>query len=315
MKRRSAIRAMKFVLASHAAASRFRSCCWVAGARVARRPGILLFWRRKPKTSRHRHVGRTTQLSAIWAPQLNLHFGAKVSEKVSRESAPKNFGLNATRSRYPVVLNRYRTTLRVVAAAAPGPRVYRSLKILYQQSRVALAAPGMEPSRQTPATHAPTPLARQVHSSEERRRTRVISRTVRTFATKTLASNTAEYQHYTRELRFRTVVRDALSPSSHSSARAELRLAGPPDLVWRRGPQPSASVMESHTGQIPSTATPSGAHAVRSPEPVVQGATIPAAPFSVHPANHDPAFIDRLTDDVIRKVERRVRIERERRGL
>ena len=29
----------------------------------------------------------------------------------------------------------------------------------------------------------------------------------------------------------------------------------------------------------------------------------------------DPAFVDRLTDDVIRRVERRVRIERERRGL
>jgi hypothetical protein len=29
----------------------------------------------------------------------------------------------------------------------------------------------------------------------------------------------------------------------------------------------------------------------------------------------DPRFVDRLTDDVIRRVERRVRIERERRGL
>jgi hypothetical protein len=29
----------------------------------------------------------------------------------------------------------------------------------------------------------------------------------------------------------------------------------------------------------------------------------------------DPALLDRLTDDVIRRVEKRVRIERERRGL
>jgi hypothetical protein len=29
----------------------------------------------------------------------------------------------------------------------------------------------------------------------------------------------------------------------------------------------------------------------------------------------DPALLDRLTDDVIRRVERRVRIERERRGV
>jgi hypothetical protein len=29
----------------------------------------------------------------------------------------------------------------------------------------------------------------------------------------------------------------------------------------------------------------------------------------------DPGMMDRLTDDVIRRVERRVRIERERRGI
>jgi hypothetical protein len=29
----------------------------------------------------------------------------------------------------------------------------------------------------------------------------------------------------------------------------------------------------------------------------------------------DPRLVDRLTDDVIRRLERRVRIERERRGL
>jgi len=32
-------------------------------------------------------------------------------------------------------------------------------------------------------------------------------------------------------------------------------------------------------------------------------------------ADLDPALLDRLTDDVIRRVERHVRIERERRGL
>jgi hypothetical protein len=32
-------------------------------------------------------------------------------------------------------------------------------------------------------------------------------------------------------------------------------------------------------------------------------------------ADLEPGLLDRLTDDVIRRVERRVRIERERRGL
>ncbi|HEV8209501.1 MAG TPA: hypothetical protein VGP77_05245 [Vicinamibacterales bacterium] len=35
----------------------------------------------------------------------------------------------------------------------------------------------------------------------------------------------------------------------------------------------------------------------------------------VRPGDFEPGVLDRLADDVIRRVERRVRIERERRGL
>lgn len=38
-------------------------------------------------------------------------------------------------------------------------------------------------------------------------------------------------------------------------------------------------------------------------------------PATVRFADFEPGLVDRLTDDVIRRVERRVRIERERRGL
>jgi hypothetical protein len=49
----------------------------------------------------------------------------------------------------------------------------------------------------------------------------------------------------------------------------------------------------------------------------------PAAPAAeamrtripVRPGDFEPGVLDRLADDVIRRVERRVRIERERRGL
>jgi hypothetical protein len=36
---------------------------------------------------------------------------------------------------------------------------------------------------------------------------------------------------------------------------------------------------------------------------------------AVRLASLDPALVDRLADDVIRRVERRLRIERERRGI
>jgi len=36
---------------------------------------------------------------------------------------------------------------------------------------------------------------------------------------------------------------------------------------------------------------------------------------TLHLRDFDPSLLNRLTDDVIRRVERRARIERERRGL
>jgi hypothetical protein len=45
----------------------------------------------------------------------------------------------------------------------------------------------------------------------------------------------------------------------------------------------------------------------------VEGRKDPLAVLS--PASFDPRLLDRLTDDVLRQVERRIRIERERSGL
>jgi hypothetical protein len=44
-------------------------------------------------------------------------------------------------------------------------------------------------------------------------------------------------------------------------------------------------------------------------------AEVPVRSAAVRYADFEPGLIDRLTNDVIHRVERRVRIERERRGL
>jgi len=74
----------------------------------------------------------------------------------------------------------------------------------------------------------------------------------------------------------------------------------PPELMWRSAPRPAAEIV-AETPRADSRSAP--AH--------------PMAPqrAAVQLKDFDGALLDRLTDDVIRRVERRARIERERRGL
>lgn len=82
-----------------------------------------------------------------------------------------------------------------------------------------------------------------------------------------------------------------------------------PDLVWRSEPPPytPATVERSISAAAPAV-TPLGA---AGPAPFEQ----PPGPWGASIAGVlDPAMIDRVADNVIGRVERRIRIERERRG-
>lgn len=90
-----------------------------------------------------------------------------------------------------------------------------------------------------------------------------------------------------------------------------------PDIVWRR---PAAPVTTREAGEPTrrgiATSSRELAGSIQAPArsaaDAVAGST---PPLPLQPIPFDAALVDRLTDDVIRRVERRVRIERERRGL
>lgn len=84
-------------------------------------------------------------------------------------------------------------------------------------------------------------------------------------------------------------------------------------FVWRKGEVdtiatparvPASSPSQPSTPPMFNDSTPARSEQMR----VQPSMRLPAAPL-------DAATVDRLTDDVIRRIERRVRIERERRGL
>ena len=90
--------------------------------------------------------------------------------------------------------------------------------------------------------------------------------------------------------------------------------ARPPELVWRSVPSPSPQARID--GEAPSRRA-SGS-VITTPAAAAAASQQQAPPRPGQPAlrmkDFDPALLDRLTDDVIRRVERRARIERERHG-
>jgi hypothetical protein len=88
---------------------------------------------------------------------------------------------------------------------------------------------------------------------------------------------------------------------------------GPLDIVWQR----HMPTRQSEVGELPSQRNPQSSAA----QVAAASSPLPVKPLRSQPpqrlltADVDPRLLDRLTDDVIRRVERRVRIERERRGL
>lgn len=99
------------------------------------------------------------------------------------------------------------------------------------------------------------------------------------------------------------------------SRRIRFPFDGPEELVLRRGPRPTSILAEeggpvrSEPLHAPSARSRPGQEAGSGAAPVLERAA--AVPL----ARIDPALLDRLTDDVIRRVEQRTRIERHRRGL
>jgi hypothetical protein len=108
----------------------------------------------------------------------------------------------------------------------------------------------------------------------------------------------------------------AWAPSAHSAHVP--RLVAPVQLVWRAPRTSAAPTSESLEAAsrkpVASPAFTDATHASewRGGNP---GSRANAAPPSGTSLALDNAAVDRLTDDVVRRVEKRIRIERERRGL
>ena len=305
----------KLVLPARVAASRFLFACQPR-ARGAGWRATSLIWRRTRKLTGNLQASRATLLRAIWAPQLHLHFSLRAGERSAEvRSAKKSFPNMIRPVLQQFIRNRCQTNVRILATAGSIPPT-RSLQIIYRQISVPKGARMLGPRRPQPPTLVlPTLRSHRICLSEKQRRAPFVLQTERTLATKTLALNTTEHEHNTREFRFRAVVAaNAATIRSFRRQQRQPQTAHTPELVWRRTAQPPSPEVENLAPPASAELTPNSFRSHRattslSPEPPV------LASAQTHSSNLDPGFMDRLTDDVIRRVEKRVRIERERRGL
>lgn len=94
------------------------------------------------------------------------------------------------------------------------------------------------------------------------------------------------------------------------------RLTHPPELVWRALVAGAVGALEERSRVNARLEVPPQSPQIKFPRAVTQArASAPQGKDDVRSMLLDPALVDRLADDVIRRVERRIRIERERRGI
>lgn len=86
------------------------------------------------------------------------------------------------------------------------------------------------------------------------------------------------------------------------------------ELVWRAGHSAAAGASDGMMVVSGSTALAAPSTTSRSAVPAT-ATRMMGESEKARPVPLDPMLVDRLTEDVIRRVERRVRIERERRGI
>lgn len=296
------------------------SCLKVKGRGVGWRP-IVLRWRKRgkhlPNVIVYRATAGTKSLS--W-PQFHFHFANyqtnQSSTNISRAPilSTRVFDTRIIRNELRASVRRptasqerfaYRSTPSINSALHPAAK-------RWQFEHPFLSAPKSRTARSV-ASHVAAPpkylFSRPAVSS------------VRPFRTK---GNLVPQSRQLRIVNYWSplLLAPSRTKSDSASPRAPERKVLVPqyhrteELVWRRISKSTAEITERvrHLESIVSSDGPSP-RAVANEQTAVEVARAVEAVGATPVTKLDPALMDRLANDVIRRVEQRVRIERERRGL
>lgn len=318
-------------LRAKAAAARFAE-----GMPSARRrgesawPRVALRWRRRRLRPRATHRGDTTRVhTSVLQPHVHVHPYPPGERIAWRDRGHHLTGLPERRFG---IVRELRVRTRVLAES-PAIHVWRTRERVHAHAPIESSA-AMLTRRSTGTARArgvtlvasaALPVSRALAASRRVDWARPSVSAHRLGISRTARREAVVQEplvHRTPRSRPILVLESAADrrPQRSGVTRVESRRRPmpPAQIVWREGagPRRSAPDVIAHAASASSSVT----RGSRS-SPIVDDAgvneTFAARPrhAAVGLADFEPGLIDRLTDDVIRRVERRVRIERERRGI
>jgi hypothetical protein len=300
-------------------ASRFVARCHTAKRRDAWRP-IALFWRQKRKGLESVQATRLAlKTGVVRLAQFYLHFVIRENDRTPRHST---HGLSpvAVIQSSRVVMDYQRiidqSGIRVAQpSSAPNPVRFFSIRYARSDSgtKVRNGATYARPSRQPIISSTATWVAGRARRPNPGR-THLSVRLGTSADTQTQTYQVSRINK--RELYLfhshSGAISNTVRPHSQESSATQLHFY-PQELVWHRTRQPSAETA-SNERQVDLREVVHQAHGRSYSEKEATSGMSQA--FEHTPAlKIDSGLVDRLADDVIRRVERRARIERERRGL
>jgi hypothetical protein len=284
---------------------------------------LTLRWRRRSPRPTLVTADRTTIAThAYWFPQFHLHFTERATLRLPQKILSDASRLAAVRASSLLVRHRHEAFIQARAVAPVAsrrlpPAAHGLAAGQIRASRTETSATDEPPQVSRPPMSmvmSPPHKRRSMRPSFERTPILVHRRAAREQVT-LIDSRPPTRWRESKGSRLSTLrPADISSPGAVAgpSSRASHR---PADLIWRTAPHTAAAVADRK-------ARPA-AHVPPRPVPLTVRSTQDTSPVDAHQdrplvlsaASVDARLLDRLTDDVIRRVERRIRIERERRGL
>lgn len=276
------------------------------GNRAFWRP-VTLHWRRAPRLRvPHRENQPKVSWSLIFAPRILRHFSSTLT----------------------VAAN---STLFARTSSTLKPLLTQCSRLLHHRETWQTHFPRERPFSRPSQPHSSVARVDRVHVSQPRRTADLPRRpgpspsllTDRTFSTTArfsirtarVSNSVTSHAHHSVSS-FMTSVTRAVYPRESTLLASRYFIESPriiqrTDMVWRQ-PPPAAKV-ESQDVRRSSLETPPHSRVLTFESPNLNKTAAKTAPPSAAPT-FDAAQMDRFVDNVIGRVEKRLRIERERRG-
>lgn len=307
------------VLAARIAASRFAVRRRKQSPRGAWLP-VTLHWRqtrRRMDMPRDRRAATPASSRSVWLPQFHLHFAARASDRSRRDERSGYPSAAAIHNARQIVINRQWTSVRMHTLAMQSHRTHSQHVVpagiaavpKFHASETAarrwsLTSPAIvSPATYRAGTSVIEPIRKGIGAGTSRNERSHLFRTH------------APVGHREMLVSRRPTLAESAAHRASASTPSHERIVRPPELVYRRELHPRTEIVDQPSRLSPAASSPRPpARSLASHETTPEVARS-GRPAALRVTDLDPSLLDRLTDDVIRRVERRVRIERERRGL